>query len=98
MIYRILYSRRNEKGLPDMDYLLNDDKSDNDLARKIFIFSNPGLFLLSCPPPCGHFLIQQSTAGGLSYKVKKAVNSAHLQAPVPPWETHQKNVSCVLVS
>ena len=27
-------------------YLLNDDKSDNDLARKIFIFSNPGLFLL----------------------------------------------------
>ena len=36
MIYRILYSRRNEKGLPDMDYLLNDDKSDNDLARKIF--------------------------------------------------------------
>lgn len=25
-----------------MDYLLNDDKSDNDLARKIFIFSNPG--------------------------------------------------------
>ena len=46
----------------------------------------------------GIFLIQQSTAGGLSYKVKKAVNSAHLQAPVPPWETHQKNVSCVLVS
>ena len=23
-----------------MDYLLNDDKSDNNLARKIFIFSN----------------------------------------------------------
>ena len=54
-----------------MDYLLNDDESDNNLARKIFIFSNPGIFLLSCPPPCGHFLIQQSTAGGLSYKVKK---------------------------
>ena len=80
-----------------MDYLLNDDESDNNLERKIFIFSNPEIFLLSCPPPCGHFLIQQSTAGGLSYKVKKAVNSAHLQAPVPPWETHQKNVSCVLV-
>ena len=59
-----------------MDYLLNDDESDNNLARKIFIFSNPGIFLLSCPPPCGHFLIQQSTAGGLSYKVKKAVNSS----------------------
>ena len=66
-----------------MDYLLNDDKSDNNLARKIFIFSNPEIFLLSCPPPCGHFLIQQSTAGGLSYKIKKAINSAHLQAPVP---------------
>ena len=24
-----------------MDYLLNDDESDNNLARKIFIFSNP---------------------------------------------------------
>ena len=52
-----------------MDYLLNDDKSDNNLARKIFIFSNPEIFLLSCPPPCGHFLIPQSTAGGVSYKV-----------------------------
>ena len=98
MIYKILYSRRNENGLPDMDYLLNDEESDNDLASKIFIFSNPEIFLLSCPPPCGHFLIQQSTAGGLSYKVKKAENSAHLQVPVPPRETHQKNVSCVLVS
>ena len=53
-----------------MDYLLNDEESDNDLASKIFIFSNPEIFLLSCPPPCGHFLIQQSTADGLSYKVK----------------------------
>ena len=53
-----------------MDYLLNDDESDNNLVRKIFIFSNPEIFLLSCPPPCGHFLIQQSTADGLSYKVK----------------------------
>ena len=24
MIYKILYSRRNENGLPDMDYLLNE--------------------------------------------------------------------------
>ena len=29
-----------------MDYLLNDDKSDNDLARKIFIFSNSRAFLV----------------------------------------------------
>ena len=55
MIYRILYSRRNEKGLPDMDYLLNDDKSDNDLARKIFIFSNPG-FLVIMPASVRAFL------------------------------------------
>lgn len=73
-----------------MDYLLNDKESDNDLASKIFIFSNPEIFLLSCPPPCGHFLIQQSTAGGLSYKVKKAVNSAHLQAPVLPGKLIKK--------
>ena len=72
MIYKILYSRRNEKGLSDMDYLLNDDKSDNDLARKIFIFSNPEILFLSCPPPCGHFSIQESAAGGLSYKVKNS--------------------------
>ena len=32
-----------------MDYLLNDDESDNDLARKIFIFSNPGDFLVIMP-------------------------------------------------
>ena len=25
----------------------------------------------SCPPPCGHFSIQESATGGLSYKVKK---------------------------
>ncbi len=31
------YSRRNEKDFQDMDYhLLNDDKSDNNLARKNF--------------------------------------------------------------
>ena len=72
MIYKILYSRRNENGLPDMDYLLNDEESDNDLASKIFIFSNPEIFLLSCPPPCGHFSIQESATGGLSYKVKNS--------------------------
>ena len=32
----------------------------------------------SCPPPCGHFLIQESAEGGLSYKVKKI-------APDPSW-------------
>ena len=75
MIYKILYSRRNENGLPDMDYLLNDEESDNDLARKIFIFSNPEIFLLSCPPPCGHFLIQQSTAGGPSCTEKRSAHT-----------------------
>ena len=38
MIYKILYIRRNENGLPDMDYLLNDEESDNDLASKILYF------------------------------------------------------------
>ena len=64
-----------------MDYLLNDDKSDNNLARKIFIFSNPEIFLLSCPPPCGHFSIQESATGGLSYKVKNRLRLFNSPAP-----------------
>ena len=41
------------------------------LERKVFISSNPRIVLSSCPPPCGHFSIQESATGGLSYKVKK---------------------------
>ena len=44
------------------------------LERKAFISSNPRIVLSSCPPPCGHFSIQESASGGLSYKAKKAVN------------------------
>jgi hypothetical protein len=29
--------------------------------------------LSSCPPPCGHFSIQESATGGLSYKVKNTL-------------------------
>lgn len=39
------------------------------LERKVFISSNPRIVLSSCPPPCGHFSIQESATGGLSYKV-----------------------------
>ena len=42
------------------------------LERKVFISSNPRIVLSSCPPPCGHFSIQESATGGLSYKVKKS--------------------------
>ena len=38
------------------------------LERKAFISSNPRIVLSSCPPPCGHFSIQESATGGLSYK------------------------------
>ena len=41
------------------------------LERKVFISSNPRIVLSSCPPPCGHFSIQESATGGLSYKEKK---------------------------
>ena len=41
------------------------------LERKAFISSNPRIVLSSCPPPCGHFSIQESATGGLSYKAKK---------------------------
>ncbi|MEF2750791.1 MAG: hypothetical protein U0N30_18100, partial [Blautia faecis] len=42
------------------------------LERKAFISSNPRIVLSSCPPPCGHFSIQESASGGLSYKARKA--------------------------
>lgn len=46
------------------------------LERKAFISSNPRIVLSSCPPPCGHFSIQESASGGLSYKVRKIVRNA----------------------
>ena len=47
------------------------------LERKVFISSNPRIVLSSCPPPCGHFSIQESATGGLSYKVKNTIRSFH---------------------
>ena len=41
------------------------------LERKVFISSNPRIVLSSCPPPCGHFSIQESATGGLSYPPRK---------------------------
>lgn len=49
------------------------------LERKVFISSNPRIVLSSCPPPCGHFSIQESATGGLSYKARK--NSALQDSP-----------------
>ena len=42
------------------------------LEKKAFISSDLITVLSSCPPPCGHFSIQESAAGGLSYKARKA--------------------------
>ena len=44
------------------------------LEKKVFTSSNPMTVLLSCPPLCGHFSIQESAKGGLSYKAKKPVH------------------------
>ena len=41
------------------------------LVKKVFISSKPTFVYLLCPPLCGPFSIQESAAGGLSYKVKK---------------------------
>ena len=43
------------------------------LVKKVFISSKPTFVCLLCPPLCGPFSIQESAAGGLSYKVKKAL-------------------------
>ena len=63
--------RMSEEELLDMDYFLNDDELDDGFGEEgFYIFYNPMTVLLSCPPPCGHFSIQESAEGGLSYKVK----------------------------
>ena len=41
------------------------------LVKKVFISSKPTFVCLLCPPLCGPFSIQESAAGGLSYKAKK---------------------------
>lgn len=61
----------SEEELLDMDYFLMMTNLMTILERKAFISSNPRIVLSSCPPPCGHFSIQESATGGLSYKVKK---------------------------
>ena len=48
------------------------------LVKKVFISSKPTFVCLLCPPLCGPFSIQESAAGGLSYKVKKIRQSSCL--------------------
>ena len=67
------------------------------LVKKVFISSKPTFVCLLCPPLCGPFSIQESAAGGLSYKVKKnvpwnilapravACDDLHLRASVHLW-------------
>jgi hypothetical protein len=42
------------------------------LVKKASISSKTNIICLLCPPPGGHFSIQESAAGGLSYNVKKS--------------------------
>ena len=48
------------------------------LVKKVFISSKPTFVYLLCPPLCGPFSIQESAAGGLSYKAKKTGHAAHV--------------------
>ena len=57
------------------------------LERKAFISSNPRIVLSSCPPPCGHFSIQESATGGLSYKVKKTAYFQRISVKNTPYLT-----------
>ena len=40
-------------------------------VKKGFISSNSRIICLPCPLSCGHFFIQESAVGGLSYYIKK---------------------------
>lgn len=44
------------------------------LVKKVFISSKPTFVYLLCPPLCGPFSIQESAAGGLSYKARNDVD------------------------
>lgn len=46
------------------------------LVKKVFISSKPTFVYLLCPPLCGPFSIQESAAGGLSYKGTNAIATA----------------------
>ena len=61
------------------------------LERKAFISSNPRIVLSSCPPPCGHFSIQESATGGLSYKLKKAYIETDCNADFYSFGTYYVN-------
>ena len=47
------------------------------LVKKVFISSKPTFVYLLCPPLCGPFSIQESAAGGLSYKEKKDIHTGY---------------------
>ena len=49
-------------------------------VKKGFISSNSRIICLPCPLSCGHFFIQESAVGGLSYYIKKNV-PWHILAP-----------------
>ena len=60
------------------------------LVKKVFISSKPTFVYLLCPPLCGPFSIQESAAGGLSYKAKNEpspfgieTEKAHLYCTTP---------------
>ena len=61
-----------------MDYLLNDDKSDNDLARKIFIFSNPGFSCYHARLRAGIFKFSNAPQAVFPVQKKEALIQALL--------------------
>ena len=65
------------------------------LVKKVFISSKPTFVYLLCPPLCGPFSIQESAAGGLSYKEKKSREGQGL-CPVPSAFERRKRVRSVL--
>ena len=61
----------SEDDLLDMDYFLNDDELDDDFGEEGFYIFWFFYRLFAMPASRRAFLIQESAAGGLSYKVKK---------------------------
>ena len=64
------------------------------LVKKVFISSKPTFVYLLCPPLCGPFSIQESAAGGLSYKVKNRLRL--FNSPAPQSEGTEKHTIFIL--
>ena len=65
------------------------------LVKKVFISSKPTFVYLLCPPLCGPFSIQESAAGGLSYKARNSFRNLFLYQNIAHGTREVNTVVCI---